>query len=601
MATRTIIPPLARGDSKPIDANKPFIIRDLPAEIRNQIISYLVEYPTPMRISCNSTESRPYRIDIHGFRLCPKLQLPVNLFASCRTLYRDAGSAFYSNHTFIIDSRYCSYSCHRYSPIIRLPGAFFTRIGTQAQWLRKIELDLCLLTKSKLYRSLAHPDRVKYGALERFEITPFLRAIWDLDLNVDVSLVNTRYFPPIHGLTDLDLNAPSMSAIFKSILGGQLGLRKYGRLLYAVTICGDGSGGEISWGTTKLCCDPPNMMIRELLPDIIPDLHHISSFTAKDGGARLRVHKREKALTLLDLPQPILRDIIRRIVHPIEGFVIHLDKDTKFNCGIIHVNKDIYHAWRDSFLFGHSSFELVLTTNCVHTDFGGFKKLRRVLRKTFDSSRYPPDDSSHLRTLTISAFRRNTVNYTLKFEVQGPVSLGDVRINILPFVMETAMSDSSNGNELTIQVQSTGCNGPSTMTASHTMGLEGLHQGGEDVDAKFLYLEKEMEIVPDCWINGFGQVVQVVQVEDAHDIAGEAWEFASHLVENDCKIDHGCWETRNCFDVLELHPLDRHYRHGDIHPGCSISGKQFFPFQRNAKEVMRYLLHNIDDHGVFDS
>lgn len=302
MATHKTISTLARGDSKPIDANKPFIIHDLPAEIRNQIISYLVKYPTPMRISCNSTESRPYRIDIHGFCLCPKLQLPVNLFTSCRTLYRDAASAFYSNHTFIIDSRYCSYSCHRYSPIIRLLGAFFTRTGTQAQWLREIELDLCLLTKSKHYRSLAHPDRVKYGALERFEITPFLRAIWDLDLNVDVSLVNTRYFPPIHGLTDLDLNAPSMSAIFKSILGGQLGLRKYGRLLYAVTICGDGFGGEIRWGTAKLCCDPPNMMIRELLPDIIPDPHHISSFTAEDGGARLRVHKREKALTLRDLP-----------------------------------------------------------------------------------------------------------------------------------------------------------------------------------------------------------------------------------------------------------------------------------------------------------
>jgi hypothetical protein len=170
------------------------------------------------------------------------------------------------------------------------------------------------------------------------------------------------------------------------------------------------------------------------------------------------------------------------------------------------------------------------------------------------------------------------VNYTLKFEVQGPVSLGDVRINILPFVMETAMSDSSNGNELTIQVQSTGCNGPSTMTASHTMGLQELRINILTALMKSFYLEKEMEIVPDCWINGFGQVVQVVQVEDAHDIAGEAWEFASHLVENDCKIDHGCWETRNCFDVLELHPLDRHYRHGDIHPGCSINGKQFFPF-----------------------
>ncbi|CAN9294583.1 unnamed protein product [Alternaria alternata] len=517
MATQKTIPSLARGDSKPIDANKPFIIRDLPAEIRNQIISYLVKYPTPMRIRCN---------------------------------------------------------------------------GTQAHWLRKLVLDLCRLTSSKLYRNLAHPEEAKDGAPVRFEIIPLLHAIWSLDLNVDVSLVKTTDHPRSLDSARLNFDAPSMSTILNSILGGQLELRKYGRLLYAVTIYGDASGGEINWGTTNGCCNPPDMMLRSCLPAIFPDPHHVSSFIAEDDGARLRVRKREKAMTLFDLPQPILEDIISRVVRPTEGFVIDLDKDTKFNCGIIHVNKDIYHA----------SFELVLTTNCVQTDFDGFKNLRRFLRKTFDNYRYP-SDSSHPRTFMISPFELNTMKYTLKFEVQDPISLDDVRINILPFVMETAVSGPWKGDELTIQVRSTDCSGVSTMTASHTLGLEELRINILTALMKSFYLEKEREIVPDSWINGFGQVVQVVQVvqvEDAHDIAGEAWEFASHLVENDCKIDHGCWETENCFDVLELHPLDRQYRRGDIHPGCTINGKQFFPFQQDPEEIMRYLMHNIDDHKVFD-
>ncbi|KAH8623504.1 hypothetical protein IG631_21983 [Alternaria alternata] len=605
MATQKTIPSLARSDSKPIDANKPFIIRDLPAEIRNQIISYFVKYPTPMRIRCNGSGFRRRCVDEFSGPLHGKLQLPVNLFASCRTLYRDAGSAFYSNHTFIIDSEYCPYNCFRCSTTITLPGAFFTRIGTQAHWLRKLVLDLHRLTSSKLYRSLAHPEEAKDGAPVRFEITPLLHAIWSLDLNVDVSLVKTTNHPRSLGSATLKFDAPSMSTILNSILGGQLELRKYGRLLYAVTIYGDASGGEISWGTTNVCCDPPDLMMRSSLPDIFPDPHHVSSFIAEDNGARLRLRKQDKAPTLLDLPQPILRDIISRVVRPTEGFVIDLNKDTKFNCAIIHVNKDIYHAWRKAFLFGHdtykhsrhSIFELVLTTNCVQTDFEGFKNLRRFLRKTFDPSRYP-GDSSHPRTLMNSPFERTTLKYTLKFEVQDPISLNDVRINILPFVMETAMSGRWKGNELTIQVRSTDCNGPSIMTASHTLKLQELRINILTALMKSFYLEEERSVVPNCWINGFGQVVQV---EDAHNDAGEAWEFASHLVENDIEIDHGRWETRNCFDVLELHPLDRHYRHGDIHPGCSISGKQFFPFQRNAKEIMRYLLHNIDNHGVFDS
>jgi hypothetical protein len=102
MATRKTVPPFTVNDSKPADPNKPFILRDLPAEIRNQIYGYLVEHPTPLRIHCNS--SGCYCISDIRLRIDPEVQISVGLFASCRTLYRDAASAFYSNNNFTIQN-----------------------------------------------------------------------------------------------------------------------------------------------------------------------------------------------------------------------------------------------------------------------------------------------------------------------------------------------------------------------------------------------------------------------------------------------------------------------------------------------------------------
>ncbi|KAL1795359.1 hypothetical protein ACET3X_007175 [Alternaria dauci] len=516
----------------------------------------------------------------------------MNLFASCRTLYHDAGSAFYSNNIFIIEDtsyhKFQDYGRFDWSIATSLPCALFTYLGTQAHWLRKLVLDTELLGHVSLHRSLKHWEEEEDGAPGRFDITPLMHTIWNMDLDIDISFVNTTNWTSYCSLKDRGFNLPAITAVFKSILGGQLQLRKYGQLLRAIAINRDASGGEISWGTTSPCCSESSP---GRFGPIFPDRHYMSSFVAEDGGARLQMRKRETALNLLNLPPRILERIIALVVRPAEGFLIDLDRDTKFKCGIVHVNKDLYREWREPSLFGsygfeHNRFELVLTTDRLHTDFDGFKKLRKLLRKTFVIDHPHPRYNYGLTTLIAGPHPRTRVNYTLKFEVQGPISLSDIRISILPFVMETATSNPREGPWLTIQVWSTDCDGAHTMTASHTFKLRELRINVLTALMKSVYLGSK-KLVPEFWINGFGEVVQV---EDVDDVEGEAWEIASDVL--------GMPENSS-FHVLKLHPIDRQYQPKGIHPDCWANSKELFPFERDLSQIMAYLVYHIDDGYLF--
>ncbi|KAG9187977.1 hypothetical protein G6011_01900 [Alternaria panax] len=113
------------------------------------------------------------------------------------------------------------------------------------------------------------------------------------------------------------------------------------------------------------------------------------------------------------------------------------------------------------------------------------------------------------------------------------------------------------------------------MTASHTLTLQELRFDIITTSMKSIYLEGKA-LVPDCWINGFGHVVHV---EDVHDDAGEAWKFASDL---------------DGQRVLALRPLDHYYRDNSTHADCIHEIGQFFPFKRQANEVIPYLLKHIN-------
>ncbi|KAH6853022.1 hypothetical protein BKA58DRAFT_66551 [Alternaria rosae] len=122
--------------------------------------------------------------------------------------------------------------------------------------------------------------------------------------------------------------------------------------------------------------------------------------------------EREKPLNLLDFPYPLLDRILDMVVHPGEGHRVNLDNDKKINCGLIHVNRELYRRWRDEVLFRDNSFELALTTNSARNDFDQFKHLRRFLRKTYDIRTFYVTT----RTAVAGENVNNKMEYTLKFD-----------------------------------------------------------------------------------------------------------------------------------------------------------------------------------------
>lgn len=577
MDDQKLLPPLARGDSKRANLDKLSIL-DLPAELRNQIYEYFVKYPAPIR-----TDFKEHPKSDPVFLIDPQVRIPVNLFASCRTIYREAMSAFYSDNTFSLAKKAPDdyWSLHD-SCTILVPHAFFTRLGSQAYWLKKVVLDIDLADGTSFYRGFGRWDMTSGGGYLQYDITPLLRAIWSRDLNIAITLINSKNVAPNDPLGGMDCNAKAITAILRSILGGQLDLRKYGQLLYGIGINLDGSGGKVLWSTTNPCYVNEWSVER-----FSSDSHFTSSFIAEESGSRLEMNEREKPLALLDFPQHLLKRIMDMVVHPAEGFRIDLDKDTKFDCGLIRVSHATHGSWRNQFLFDRNNFELILTTNRKRTDFDEFKKLRKFLRKTFDPI---SDYDRSVKTLVAGDGSGigcdNRMKYTLKFEVEDAVSLNDIRINALPLVMET--STSHKDTNLTVQVWTKDANGSTTMTASHTLALRELRLNIVTVLMKSYYLEKK-QLTPDCWINGLGQVVEVEDVDNAD---GEAWVAASDL---NPSSQSGLSHVRN------LHLIDSAYRKGACHPECVIEDVLFFPFRREAKEIIAYLTKSIDGRFGGDS
>ncbi|KAI4647372.1 uncharacterized protein J4E79_010230 [Alternaria viburni] len=601
MDDQKLLPPLARGDSKRANLDKLSIL-DLPAELRNQIYSYLLNFHAPLDIYHERN-----RLDENGrlqMRLGCGVRIPVALFASCRTLYREAVSAFYSGNTFAIGldgggilypipfSRGYNFpmgSNSYYSPStaaphrvpIELPGAFFAHLGTQACWLKKIVLDLMDLPNASFYKgsslrslpeNIAHDD-----GLALFKITPVLRAIWSIGRDIDFSFTHSKRLP-ILGPSGLACNAPAMSAMVRSILEGQLRLRTYGRLLCVVALDRNGAGGIVGWGTTN----PISSDASPTRGQICADMYFVSSFIAKDGGHRLEMGKREKPLNLLDFPRPLLDRILNMVVHPSEGYRVNLGKDNKINCGLIHVNRKLHKRWRDEVLFRDNRFELVLTTDCARTDFDQFKHLRRSLRKTYDTR----TTYVETRTLVAGGYLKNKMRYTLKFEANDLISLSEVRINILPLIMET--STTRGDDTVTIEVWARNSEGISSLASSHTLTLHELRVNIAAVMMKNFYLTGN-KLVPDFWINGFGEVVQVEDADEKMPVSGGAWEPASEFTDFDGQG----------FKVSRLHPIDVHYRGNETpsRPVVHFVESQFFPFRREVKEILPYLIKSIETTG----
>ncbi|KAI4706644.1 hypothetical protein J4E89_008711 [Alternaria sp. Ai002NY15] len=574
--------PLSLGDSKRCDPNKSSIL-DLPGELRNHIFSYLVESRTLVSVGF-VTQHRPSNDTDMRLRFVSWVHPPVDLFTSCRTLYREAGTILYSNNTFRL-SRHLPFPFDLPSSFVEVPREFFSRLGSQAHWLRKIVLDLdhlkprdCFRGEARLDNDFEEQERVFDEKLELFEVTPLLRAIWRLHADVDVSF--TQPFGPANyqGWEVFRCHASSITTIMRSILQGQLKLRQYGRLVAAVGIKRDGSGGMINWGTT-------NYDYRGAHPQlvrILPGPEHMSAFMAEDDGSRLELVKSNQA-TLLGIPKRIRRLIFDTIINPVDSIAINIDEETKFNCGLLYTNQEIFETWRSHFLF-HNRFTLTMATSDLRTSFQHFDNLRKFLRKTFKPSysREPMTDES-MRTIAASGRDRPTgVDYILRFNLKSLATLSDIRINILPFVMET--STTPPHHEVTIQIWTPTPDGSLAMTATNTMTLTRLRLNviKAILDCAFTGISNK-SYLPNFWTNGFGEIVETAH--DSVDDKGGAWDPAS-------AIGPGIYHP---VSVRTLHPIDRNYRECEADLGCEYyDDTQFFPFRADEKEVLVYLMKSIE-------
>lgn len=269
------------------------------------------------------------------------------------------------------------------------------------------------------------------------------------------------------------------------------------------------------------------------------------------------------------------------VVHPVAGVSIDLDKETKFNCGILHTNREIYRNWRSSFLF-NNPLVLIMATSEIRTTFAHFDKLRKFLRKTF---KYGYGAHTSMETI-VSKHHENQptgMNYILNFELQSPTTLRDLRINILPLVMET--STAPRNQTTTIQIWTPTPSGSSSITATHTINLHTLRVNvvRAIMDCVFIGPMFGSTRIPDIWTNGFGDVVETTARSD--DNTGDAWKPASRVVRH----------KMTCYSILNLHPIDRHYRACETEPTCVYyDDEQFFLFRGEAKEVLPFLLKTID-------
>jgi hypothetical protein len=338
--------------------------------------------------------------------------------------------------------------------------------------------------------------------------------------------------------------------------------------------CDDGSAGMISWGIRQRdrhCFTPQPVRI-------VADPDYTAAFTVEDSGTRLLLEARAKP-HLLNLPHALRARIFELVVSPVEGTHVNLDKDTKVSCGLIHVNRHLYHGCRDQFLY-QNKFVLSMTTNQARTTLDNFEVLQGFLRKTFD-----PLSTSFVGENTIaggnSRYKELGPDYMLKFELESAVPLSDIRINALPFVMETAATKADQ--KITIQTWVRGSQVSLLMVSSHTLTLLELRINVVTAMMSHVFLNQNTQL-PDFWVNGLGQVVDITEPSED---SGGAWDMASDVVTDSAGFVH----------ILNLHPIDFNYRREyKSHPDCNHwSDEIFFPFHRNAQEILTFLMRGLDN------
>lgn len=144
----------------------------------------------------------------------------------------------------------------------------------------------------------------------------------------------------------------------------------------------------------------------------------------------------------------------------------------------------------------HNTFNIHFTTFETRSTFSDFNKLRSLLRRPFRSPLMPD--------CLLEDAKVAPLNVTLHFKFEGSASINDLRISILPLIMETS-STKSNG-QVHIVVE-TFANDPASLTRTeHSITLQKLRTNVTKALSDIIDAWYGDIVVPSIWIDGLGEV-----------------------------------------------------------------------------------------------
>lgn len=355
------------------------------------------------------------------------------------------------------------------------------------------------------------------------EVDALIRLVWHLDRYPDIEAVQLKgganHLLKIwesQGIsrvceTDVVCNTSAITRILSTLIRDQLGLRRYGRLLGGIGIKRAGSGGAVNW--TKIPAHKEDHT--QSYPYTREYRYYQSIFVAADGGRRLDFIPATKP-SLSILPEDLRARIFRHAITPDRPVIIDVGKQSGFELGLQHVNKEMYMWWRQAYM-QKNRFSLSMTTTEPTSTFDGFISLARVLRTPlqdtcrlflspgyYQPSNFLLEDDSHCR---------QKVFVTLEFDIPLPIAVERLRISILPLIMET--SGTLGHDEAHITIKYPKAHYGHIIQAEYRINLGTLRYNVARAVRDFVWNSSESTGLrrPEVWINGLGNVVKVVPVD----------------------------------------------------------------------------------------
>jgi hypothetical protein len=220
-----------------------------------------------------------------------------------------------------------------------------------------------------------------------------------------------------------------------------------------------------------------------------------------------------------------------------------------------------------------------MSTTQTRSDFEAFDRLRRVLRKVI--TYVTPEGIS--RDFTLESGYGGIERIVLLFRLDFSPAFEDLRINVLPLVMET--SSTLGYKEVTVRVRRD-IHVKETSFSLQTLRLN-VAKALKDVS---LLNDKPAE--PEFWINGMGEVV-----ETHRRISSPASSSSTNGPPRTAFLlgpaSDGFWK------LTYIHPKDREYQGRREHRVCLFCTlEEFFPFHNSAANMLEYLLWVLEKYDI---